>query len=538
MDVREEAGIHVGVVGLPELAAALADAGLVVATGPDFRSAAAAITAASRTVPAMPLLIADVAAPGTTPWIAKVLGQAPGALVGVELPDGGARVAGNTGSARRVDLPVGLGEMLSAIGVKVPGSLAAATVLVDGTVSSTGAGPVRTLVDVEAPEPDDDFEDNALGDADDIGEPELPEVAPAAPAPAPVATPAGFFPAPPVAATPPASPFSASPFPAASVPSAVRVQEQAPVPAPSRARPVGPVPHLGRSMSAPAKRGKLILTTAAKGGVGKSTMAMVLAQRAAEVAGLKVACIDGNRGQGDLRTYLRLSRGALPSVYDVATGAAPADVVITPDRLAAVRPSGTDPLSFALVLAPPSGMTDPDLVPVSVYARVVEHLRSVADVVVADTQITEDSDTSKLFDELWVPALAADSYAVGLADLSTPALKNLMERIEAWTTRRGVPTERLFTLLNRVPASVTFDEQTAGDAFSRYSHYLGRVRADDKVVETMGHGAPPWRQPEMAALADRVLLHVTGDPRFAEQHPGDAPAASGRWRLPFLRGRS
>lgn len=504
----------VGVVGLPELAAAIAACGIPVATGPDFRAAAAAVTAAMRLDGELLLLVADVAAPGTTPWLEKVLRTVPGVLVGVDLPDGAVRFAGNTSQAPRIALPADLVDIFAAGHVRAPASLAGTRLMADGSLlagSSTlpVASPERVYDPADVP-----IEASAQAD----------------PRPAPDSSAPALFPAP-----PPAAPTQA---PAVRV----QVQEAAPVPAPSRERApiIAPVPGLYRAPStAPVPRGKLLLVTAGKGGVGKSTVAMVLAQRAAEVANLKVAVVDGNRGQGDLRTYLRLNRATLPSVYDVATGAAPADVVVTPDRLAAVRPGGADPLSFAVVLAPPSGMTDPGLVPVAVYAQVVEHLRAIADLVVVDTQITEDSDTSGLFDQLWVPALTAGGYAVGLSDLSTPGLRNLMERIEGWTTRRAVPSERIFTLLNRVPPAVTFDEQSAGEAFSRYSRYVGRVRADDQVIETMGHGVPPWRQPEMAAIADKVLLHVTGNPQFAAAASA-APTERGsaRRRMPFLRGRA
>lgn len=522
--MTDDTQLHqVGVVGLPHLADALAKAGVAVVTGADFRSAAAAVTSTMRSAPNLPLLVADVAAPGTTPWLEKVLRSAPGALVGVPVPTGSARVAGNTGQVPRVGLPVDVRELLAGVGLSVPPALSGCRLLADGTVvhpdGDLEPAPTGLNLVVASDEPDD------LDDVD-VDVPEL--VSPRAPAVS--------FPPPPVAtgAPPPSAP-SGSADEKGGAP--VRVQATAPLPVPDRTRPAGPLPHLGRSLAAPAARARLILTVAGKGGVGKSTAAMVLAQRAASVAGLKVAVVDGNRGQGDLRTYLRLNRASLPSVYDVAAGGEPADAIISPERLAAVRPDGSESLDFALVLAPPAGMADRAQVTTEVYARVVEHLRGIADLVVVDTQIIESADASGLFDELWVPALAADSYAVGLSDLSTPGLRNLMERLQDLTSR-GVPTDRLFTLLNRVPPSVSFDEQSAGDSFARFSHYVGRVRADDQVIEEMGHGALPWRRPDMAVVADRVLLHVTGDPRFAQQPERPSSAAGARWRLPFLRGRS
>jgi len=62
----------------------------------------------------------------------------------------------------------------------------------------------------------------------------------------------------------------------------------------------------------------MIISLAAKGGVGKTSSATFLAQRAAEIGGLKVVLIDMNRGQGDIRKFFRLIGAPLPSVYDAA----------------------------------------------------------------------------------------------------------------------------------------------------------------------------------------------------------------------------
>ncbi|EQD50517.1 hypothetical protein B1A_13417, partial [mine drainage metagenome] len=67
------------------------------------------------------------------------------------------------------------------------------------------------------------------------------------------------------------------------------------------------------------RRGKVVAVFAGKGGVGKSTSMLSLAERAATVVpGLRVITIDANRGQGDLRTFLKLDDAGLPSIYDAA----------------------------------------------------------------------------------------------------------------------------------------------------------------------------------------------------------------------------
>jgi len=287
-----------------------------------------------------------------------------------------------------------------------------------------------------------------------------------------------------------------------------------------------------QEVTAPRPLADVICTFAGKGGVGKTSLAMFLAQRAAQQADLRVALIDGNRGQGDTRTFLSLSQAALPTVYDIATGADPTSVLITPTQLAANRHPGASQLLFALLMAPPTGMSNPEIVTSETYSDMLSAARREADLVIVDTQISEDSDTSTLFDDLWIPSLMSYAWGLGIADLSTPGVKNLFDRL-ALFSRRGVGTTRMATVLNRVPASVTFNEQSTATELARYGRFLGRIIADDSIIAETDHGNLPIDKPAIASVLDQMLFQVTGLDVFAAK-PAE-PEASTRTRKSWWR---
>ena len=65
------------------------------------------------------------------------------------------------------------------------------------------------------------------------------------------------------------------------------------------------------------RRADVVFVFSGKGGVGKTSVALGLAQRAG--TRLRVVLVDANRGQGDIRTYLRLTRSTLPTIWAAAS---------------------------------------------------------------------------------------------------------------------------------------------------------------------------------------------------------------------------
>lgn len=359
--------------------------------------------------------------------------------------------------------------------------------------------------------------------------------------PAPVVEPVAPIPTPAVETVTPLPPVPAVPVPPVDQP-IDRVPPVPVAPAITQPRPVvgeqigvetGFSPALGRQLA------PCIFTVAGKGGVGKTSIAMALAQRAAVVGGLRTVLVDGNRGQGDLRTYLSLTRSGLPTIYDAVTTGDPSAAIVTPDRLNANRPDGAEELAIALVQAPPRGLTDPATITSALYHDVITAARGAADLVVIDTQIVEGSERG-MFDELTIPMLAAHAYGVGIADLSRPGVDNLIAHLSEFIAQ-GVPVERLMTMLNRVPATTEFDLQRTSDALSRYGAFLAAVPADPEVHSSMAYGTSIQDNPVLAPVLDAALMRATANPVFAQTGHGPDLTAGGvpapRKRGLFRRGR-
>jgi len=259
----------------------------------------------------------------------------------------------------------------------------------------------------------------------------------------------------------------------------------------------------------------MIISLAAKGGVGKTSSATFLAQRAAEVGGLKVVLVDMNRGQGDIRKFLRLIGAPLPSVYEAAVRGDPRLAIITPDRLTAARHVRLGKLGFALAMAPPETMLDTDQVNAGVYRDVIEEARTVADLVIVDTQIVEAVDTSELIDDVVVPALAKDAWALAISDVSMASVDNLKSRLTAFAGA-GVPPDRVMFTVNRMSAGAVFNPEALADVFRHattrvpLAHYVGAVAHDQAIADGMNIGGIEHNLPSIAPMLDTVLFRVTG----------------------------
>ncbi len=270
------------------------------------------------------------------------------------------------------------------------------------------------------------------------------------------------------------------------------------------------------------RRAKVVCVFAGKGGVGKSTSMISLAERAATIVpGLRVIAVDANRGQGDMRTFLKLDDAGLPSIYDAAVSHNPdvfRDVLVNPKRLSATRVDRT-PLHVGIILSPEKDQSNPSVVTSQVYARAIEYARTKADLVLIDTQIIESFDTSGLIDDVIVPLLLDGAWGLGLSDSSTPGVQNLMWVLNNFV-ERGVSTSRLMVALNKVAPDSLIDADAMAKYVERYATWMGVATSDPLIERTLNLGEIPGSSgvgvtPEFTALLDRVLYHVTGLSAFA-----------------------
>ena len=361
-----------------------------------------------------------------------------------------------------------------------------------------------------------------------------------APAPAPMAY---EPPAPPVAAPvaspPPVAPaYEApapapvpAPAPAAMVPVAVREPE----PADWTEEPDPTQDHLldlieagavaTEAASSPSTRrpgfheaAPVVYSVSGKGGVGKTTMAAILAQRAAERGEMRVILVDANRGQADLTTYLRLGRSGLPTIFDAARTHDPMRAIVSRDQVNEARHARLDKLGFSVVLGPPASKADPAIVTPDVYRRVIDQARKLADLVIVDTQIVESYDTSGLFDQLVTPSLVSGGWAFATSDLSSASVTNISARLKIWR-EQGVPKDRMLMVLNRVDGSIALDEEAMRSAFSNETTLIGAIENSTAMVTELNQGIVRVGAPELQRVLDQVLFRVTGDPVFNQPIP-------------------
>lgn len=295
-----------------------------------------------------------------------------------------------------------------------------------------------------------------------------------------------------------------------------------PQPSPTSVRPAqGPQPApVGAFRPPTAQRmGALIICFAGKGGVGKSSLTLALGEQASSL-GLRSIVVDANRGQGDLRKYLRVNQAYLPSVVDAATSGDPERAITTPERLAAARPAGLPVPAFATVLAPTDTQVDPSLVTPEVYREVVDAVRGLADLVVVDTQIVEATDIGGMVDEFMIPLLISGAWGLGISDPSVGA-DNLLRRLYMLNAR-GVKPDRLMVCLNRVEPSSGLNQDAMARLVEPYATWMGAIGIDPKVTTAFESGAIPT-SPAIEELLGRVLERVTGISPVARAKPPEAP---------------
>lgn len=280
--------------------------------------------------------------------------------------------------------------------------------------------------------------------------------------------------------------------------------------------------------------GHVIVSYAGKGGVGKSTVSLCLAQAAAEVGGLSVCLIDGNRGQGDLGLYLKVRKSDLPSIYDAVTIGDLSSAFLSPEQIAAARSGTGDRISFSFVQAP-RPMHDGELsqqiaaVRPEHYVEVIRLARQQFDLVIIDTQITEGLDTSGVIDNVIGPVLRSGGYGLGIAEFTTVGVENLLIAA-AYLRSVGADSARMMSTANKVSPSVG-DYGKLPQLLGRESKWKGAIQHDSRIEDDMKSRHVPYAVPTMRTVVLDVLHSVTG---LAEFSPKEAPEPK-RSKLAFWK---
>lgn len=254
-------------------------------------------------------------------------------------------------------------------------------------------------------------------------------------------------------------------------------------------------------------RGNLIFIASGKGGVGKTTTAISLAHKASS-SGEQTIVIDLNRGQPDLQKYLRLGSNPLRCAYDAYKTSNPSDSILTPSEYGYLREQAKLPVpDFAIVLGPPSDLSDPSYVSAAVYGQIIDYARSISDLVIVDTQIVESHRTD-LWDHAIIPALRADAWLIAITDESSPGVSNLFERLSEMETE-GVTHARTIILAAGYEFFSSDDFSYFQNKFSGLGTFIGSTGFDEVFRDQINLGKITQSQKIEPAIC-KILERVSG----------------------------
>ncbi|MGP9843269.1 nucleotide-binding protein [Brachybacterium sp. 107] len=286
-----------------------------------------------------------------------------------------------------------------------------------------------------------------------------------------------------------------------------------------------------RRSTAPSE---VIACFSGKGGEGKSTLALAFAQAAAEIGGKSVCLIDANRAQGDLGLYLRIRTTDLPSIYDAVMIGDIASAILSPEQLNQARQGRGDHLAFSFVQAPRPVKGSEDIsaeiatVTAEHYTEVLQIARARFDLVIIDTQITEGLDTTGVIDRVIAPLLARGGYGVGICELTTPGVENLLVAMES-LRQHGAEATRMMSIANKVRPSIT-DYGKLPLLLGRDSSWKGAIHYDDRIYDDLVARRIPYAVPTLYGVVMDVLLSVTGDPEFDLRDSRNVPSGRPWWK--------
>lgn len=260
---------------------------------------------------------------------------------------------------------------------------------------------------------------------------------------------------------------------------------------------------------------------AAKGGAFKTTTALQLAQRAAKHGGLKVVLVDMNRGQGGTRVLMRLVGSNMPTVFDYASRSdvSPAQVVVGPEVLNNGRSTEFDRVEFSAAFAPPDTVDDVSyrLVTAQSYADVIEYARTIADLVIVDTQTLDSVDSTGLIDNVMAPALAGGAWGLALTDSGAEGATFLVNRLAKFS-RRGSDQGRILLAVTKVDPSVARLADVLLSEYASMATPLGPIIFDRTVEQSLSSSKFAEDSEAVVGVIDAALYRVTGNPRFNEPH--------------------
>lgn len=290
------------------------------------------------------------------------------------------------------------------------------------------------------------------------------------------------------------------------------------------------VPHRSEAMD--HQLAPVIVVMSVKGGVGKSAISMMMAQRASQHL-RKVVLVDGSRGQGDQMKRLRID-GTIPSIYDAAVGRNPRGAIVSPKMLAAARPSKLPRLNFGAIFAPRTGQSDSAVVTNRTYAQAVMEARKTAELVIVDTQIMEDTDNSGLWDQVWLPMISrAPAGEVWMVAVTSGDIQASIDRMAEQLPRLQDPvvgklqTSQTMVLFSLIDDKSRLNVVNARKKLAQFGRIVGVINQRTEIYDDIQLGKIPHDHPELARPLDEILFQVTGMEQFDPDRDGAYADESG-----------
>lgn len=263
-------------------------------------------------------------------------------------------------------------------------------------------------------------------------------------------------------------------------------------------------------------RAKIVASFAGKGGVTKTTSALLMAKKAAD-ARLRTVVIDMDKGQDNVAAYMRLRSASVPTIFDAVAAGRPEAALVTPDQYGKYRHEAAGRLDFAVVFGPGNehASNHPSLTS-DVYRQVIDFAAANADLVILDTQILKaDRSASRLFYDVVAPLLVEEAWGVGITDQSRAGLEDLENRLKELQKNEGLGRDRMLIMA----ANTTGFNQTQAESFSRrfraYGDFIGATSSDDAFKAQLNVGRIDADSPAVSATMDAILHRVTGNEAFA-----------------------
>ncbi len=294
------------------------------------------------------------------------------------------------------------------------------------------------------------------------------------------------------------------------------------------AHPVAAAPVDWQPQQAVRRLGQVFALASKAGGVGKTSLSVAIADHLARtLPGRRVAVVDANIQQGDVRVFLEryVSQG-ISSLEALRTDPA---ISADPDAAVARHMTGLDS-GLQVMFAPPAQAGNPALLTPTFLAMVIRVLRQHFDWIFVDTQSAEWHD--EMFTEFVLPV--ADRFLI-VVNPSLKSVRNNHEWIEQLKIARyaggaNIDPSRISVILNRndTPGCLRYEEV---EQMLDYPHFLG------VVPERAG-------QFDVVATADRqlnaalgILCHrLTGDPGLTPRTVVGRRRQLGRLRQLIERG--